>query len=80
MNCSAMWFCLFALVEHGPTVTGIALLRGLNASSTTNSFLLSLVRILSSLLGTLYTCHVSSSKTIKMILSVIFHFVMHFDA
>jgi hypothetical protein len=55
-------------------------LRGSNASSTTNSFLLSHVRILSSLLVTLYICRVSSYKTIKMILRVIFHFVMHFDA
>jgi len=80
MNCCAMWFCLFALVEHGPAVTSIVLLRGSNASSTTNSFLLSYVRILSSLLVTLYICRVSSYKTIKMILRVIFHFVMHFDA
>jgi len=49
-------------------------------SSTTNSFLLLHIRILNSLLVTLYICPVSSCNTIKMILRVIFHFVMHFGA
>jgi hypothetical protein len=80
MHCYTMWFCLFVLVEHGPTVTLAVLLRGSNLSSTTNSFLLSRMRIMNSLLVTLYICPVSSCNTIKMILRVVFHFVMHFDA